>query len=234
MQQKLLLSELPMKKIIYLCALLLSQSVPAALIDFNDIALGTEVNGLTFGSATINTRLWVTQQGSTVAESFSRGVIGDFDGSPAVLMQAGPGDATTFEERQRWNIEIGVSFNSPISRFSLDGYSQTYTSQLIYSGINDLGETFTLSGGLMGGFTPDSTHFDIFAPAGGYITEFHFSQFEDRGSIVLTLDNLDYTPLPGESGLPIARVPETIGLPTFLVTICGVLFAHRRMKIARK
>jgi hypothetical protein len=223
-----------MKKIIYLCAFLLSQSVPAALIDFNNIAIGTEVNGLNSGSATISTRLWVTQQGTTVSESFTRGVIGDFEGSPGVVMQAGPLDATNFDERQRWNIEIGVSFSTPISRFSLDGYSQTYTSELIYSGVNDLGETFTLSGGLMGGFTPDSTHFDIVAPTGGYITEFHFSQFEDRGSILLALDNLDYTPLPGESGLPTARVPEAIGLPTFLVTICGVLFAHRRMRVTRK
>jgi hypothetical protein len=216
-----------MKRIICLCIILLSQSVPAALIDFNDIAIGTELSTLDFGSARISTRLWVTQEGTTVSESFTRGVIDDFGGSPAVVMQAGPLDATNFEERQRWNIEIGVSFNTPISRFSLDGYSQTYTSELIYSGVNGLGETFTLSGGVMGGFTGDSTHFDIAAPTGGYITGFYFSQFEDRGTILLTLDNLDYAPTAG--GSAIARVPEAIGLPTFIVAICGLLFAHRRV-----
>jgi hypothetical protein len=215
-----------MKTKICLCALLLSHSATATLIDFNDIAIGTEVTSLNpYGGAVIGTRLWVIDygDGATVAESFTRGIIDEVGGSPAVVIEAGPLDATQWGEHQRWNIEIAVSFQVPISTFSLDAYSRTYTSRIIYSGVNEMGGTFTLSSSPLGGSTYDFTHFDISAPTGGYLTGFHFSQFDDVGSILLVMDNLDYTP-----------VPETIGLPTFVLSICAVLFGHRRMKAARK
>jgi hypothetical protein len=229
-----------MKKIIYLCALLLSQSVPAALIDFNDIAVGTVATGLNpYGDAVISTRLWVTEQGPIVAESFTRGVIDVYPyfpngDSPAVVIGASAQDAPGDWSSSRWNIDIGVSFLVPVSTFSVDAYSAFYSTPLIYSGVNALGEAFTMSAGSLGGMPDRLDHFSITAPTGGYITGFHFSQFEDVGSIVLAMDNLDYTPFASESGLPTARVPEAIGLPTFIVTICGMLFAHRRMRLARK
>jgi hypothetical protein len=209
-----------MKTKICLCALFLSHSVPAALIDFNDIAIGTEVGSLNpYDAVVISTRFWVTQGETLVAESFTRGAIDVVTGwgndSPSVVMQAGPADAQ-WGEHQRWNIEIGASFQAPISTFSVDIFSRTYGTDLIYSGVNDMGETFT-SSAHVSQFYP-FTHFDIAAPTGGYLTGFYFSQFEDTGSIVLALDNLNYT------------VPETIGLPTFVFTICAVLFVHRQMK----
>jgi len=116
-----------------------------------------------------------------------------------------------------------VSFQVPIFAFSVDAYSQTYTSPLFYVGVDNMGETFTLLAGRLGGMTSDFTHFDIFAPTGGYITGFYFAQYEDVGSILLAMDNLDYTP-----------IPETVGLPTFVWTVCAMLLLHRRMKAARK
>ena len=211
-----------------LCALFLAHSVPAALIDFNDIAVGTQVSSLNpYGDAAINTRMWVTERGTTVTESLTRGVIGiGPNGSPSVVMEAGYGDVTDPEQflLQRWNIDIAVSFQTPINRFSVDAFSLIWTSSLIYSGVNALGEAFTSSAHLPGSSGEQIfTHFDITAPTGGYITGFHFSQFEDFFDIQLAMDNLDYIP-----------VPEPLGLPTFVFAIGGVLFAHRRMKAARK
>jgi len=217
-----------MKTRICLCALLLSQSVPAALIDFNDIPVGTEVSSLNpYGAAVIGTRLWVIERdmGTTVLESFTRGVIGAGpDDSPSVVMEAGPQDAPGYWAYYHWNIEIAVSFQAPISTFSVDAFSRTYNSQLFYTGVDEMGEIFILSAGSLGGLvTPQFDHFDVVAPEGGYITGFYFTQFENVGTIVLAMDNLDYVP-----------IPETIGLPTFVFTICAVLFVHRRMKAARK
>jgi hypothetical protein len=232
-----------MKAKIILCALLLSHSVHAALIDFNDIAVGTEVSSLNpFGSAVIGTRYWVTDGTTTVAESFTRGVIGNpsyLNGTPSVVMESSPLDAPQPDDGPKlWrNIEIAVSFANPISAFSVDAYSYTYTSSLIYSGVNATGEAFTLSGGSLGGMPDRLDHFDITAPAGGYITGFHFSQFEDRGGIMLAMDNLDYTAVAGTVGstsIGSTAVPEAIGLPTFVFTICGMLLVHRRMKAGRK
>lgn len=225
-----------MKFKLYLCALLVSYSVHAELYDFNDIATGTQVNSLNpFGSAVINTRLWVTEGGGTVAESFTRGVIDNpsfLNGTPSVVIEAGPLDAPGDRSNSRWNIEIGVSFQNPISAFSVDAYSAFYSTDLIYTGVNEMGEAFTLSGGWLGGLGDRIDHFDITAPTGGYITGFYFSQFEDNGSIMLALDNLDYTLAGG--AIASAPVPETIGLSTFVFSIIGMLFLHRRMKAARK
>ena len=81
-----------------------------------------------------------------------------------------------------------------------------------------------ISAGWLGGLVaPEFDHFDVVAPEGGYITGFYFTQFENVGTIVLAMDNLDYIP-----------IPETVGLPTFVLTICGMLFVHRRMKAVRR
>jgi len=227
-----------MKTWICLCTLLLSQSVPAALIDFNDIPVGTEVSSLNpYGAAVIGTRLWVTERdmGTTVLESFTRGVIGAGpNDSPSVVMEAGPQDAPGYWASSQWNIEIAVSFQAPISTFSVDAFSRTYSSQLFYTGVDETGEAFTFSAGWLGGLVaPEFDHFDVVAPEGGYITGFYFTQFENVGTIVLAMDNLDYTTV--SPNIASAAVPETIGLPTFVFTICGVLFVHRRrMRVARK
>jgi hypothetical protein len=220
-----------MKTMRFLCGLLLSHSVSAALIDFNDIAIGTEVSSLNpYGAAVISTRFWVNQHGTTVAESFTRGVIGTGpNGSPSVVIEAGIRDLTDPEQLggQLWNIDIGVSFQAPMSTFSIDAFSGFWSAPLIYSGVNALGEIFTSSAHIPARIDESFTHFDIVAPTGGYITGFHFSQFENFFDIHLAMDNLDYTLA---NSVP---VPETIGLPTFVFAICGLLFAHRRMKAGR-
>jgi len=181
-----------MKTKICLCALLLAHSAPATLIDFDDIAIGTEVSSLNpYGNAVISTRLWVTQggiNGPTVAESFTRGVIGlGPNGSPSVVLEASSADRVG--DDPTWQIDIAVSFKAPVSTFSVDAYSQVYTSHLIYSGFDALGAPFTLSS-LMGGGPSVFDHFDIVAPTGGHITGFHFSQWENGGPILLAMDNL--------------------------------------------
>lgn len=228
-----------MKFKLYLCAaVLVSHSVHAELYDFNDIATGTQVSSLNpFGSAVISTRLWVIEDGATVAESFTRGIIDNpsyLNGTPSVVIGAARGDAPGDWSNSRWNIEIGVSFQTRISTFSVDAYSAFYSTDLFYTGVDELGQTFTLSGGSLGGMLDRFDHFDITAPAGGYITGFYFSQFEDTGSIMLGLDNLDYTTVAGPTASSLATVPETIGPTTLVLTICGMLFVHRRMKAARK
>jgi hypothetical protein len=228
-----------MKTKVCLCALLLSQSVPAALIDFNDVPVGTQISSLNpSGAAVIGTRLWITDRatGTTTAESFTRGVIGNpsfLNGTPSAVIEAARGDAPGDPFSSRWNIQMAVSFQAPISTFSVDAYSAFYSTHLFYTGVNELGETFTLSGGVLGAPIDRFDHFDITAPTGGYITGFYFSQFEDNGSIMLALDNLDYTTVSQNIASVSAPVPETVGLPTFAFTICGVLFVHRRLKIAR-
>lgn len=227
-----------MKTKICLCYLLLSQSVPASLIDFNNIPIGTEVSSLNpFGNAVISTRLWVTEYNPgqppvTVAESFTRGVIGPFaehavssgnTGSPSVVITAGPGDRTDWEKKQSWAVEISVAFQTPVSAFSVDAYSAFYNSNLVYTGVDAIGETFIGSAPLPSGVVaPGFTHFGITAPTGGYITGFRFSQGEFTGGIQLAMDNLGYT------------VPESIGLPTFAFAICGVIFLHRRIAAIRR
>ena len=217
-----------MKTKICLCALLLAQHAHGELFDFNDIAIGTEVTSLNpYGNAVIRTRLWVTEDGATVAESFTRGVIDNpsfLNGSPSVVIQASSADAPGDPSNSQWNVEIGVSFQTPVPAFSVDAFSAYYSTRLMYSGVNELGETFTVSGGSLGGLRDMFDHFDITAPAGGYITGFHFSQYEDVGGIFLAMDNLEYK----------TGIPEAIGLPTFVFTICGLLFLHRWMKAARK
>ena len=227
-----------MKAKICLCALLLAQSLSAALIDFNDLAVGTQVSSLNpYGGATITTRMWVTHGGITTAESFTRGVIGvGPNGTPSVVMEAGIMDSNTTDPelfgRQMWNIDIGVSFQAPVDRFSVDAFSLIWSSPLIYSGVNAMGEAFSSSVRLPGSQVEEFTHLDITAPTGGYITGFHFSQFENFFEIKLAMDNLDYTAAAGTIGS--SPVPEAIGLPTFVFAIVGVLFAHRRLKAARK
>jgi hypothetical protein len=220
-----------MKTKVCLCAILLSHSVYATLIDFNDIPIGTQVSSLNpYGAAVISSRFWLTDGVTPVpgSESFTRGAINTFGGSPAVVIQAGPRDATQPDEHQWWNIELGVSFRKPVSTFTVDLYSFTYTSSVIYSGFDGAGEEFT-SSVLLSGFASDLTHFNIAAPTGGYITGFHFSQFEDRGGILLAMDNLDYTLLKKTADA--LTVPDTIGLPTFVLSIGAVLVLHRRMKV---
>ena len=186
-----------MKTKLCLFALLLSQSLPAALIDFNDIPIGTEVSSLNpYGNAVISTRLWVTQGAATVAESSTRGVIGTIDSplrGPAVTIQASQQDMTQPDQRQAWHIQIGVAFQTPVSQFSVDAYSRFYNSSLVYTGVDERGEAFILFGGTVGGFFPVITHLDIAAPTGGYITGFYFSQVESTTGILLAMDNLSYT-----------------------------------------
>jgi len=184
-----------MKTRLCLFALLLSHSVRAALIDFNDIPIGTEVTSLNpYGNAIISPRLWVTQRGSTVFESLTRGLIAtDPDGSPSVSIYADWGDAPSVD-RPSWHIDIAVSFIVPVSTFSVDACSRIWSSRLFYSGIDGSGEAFTSQVTIPSRLGPEVfTHFDIAAPTGGYITDFHFSQTENFFGIHLAMDNLSYT-----------------------------------------
>jgi hypothetical protein len=222
-----------MKTKVCLCAVLLAPSLPAALIDFNDMSVGTQIGSLNpYGDAAISTRYWATagRTGPIIAESFTRGMIDDIGGSPSFAVESSRlVDPLRNDETEFWrNIQIGVTFGAPVSAFSVDLFTEVYSSRLIYSGINELGEAFT-SSAFLPGSRGESTfnHFDIAAPLGAYITGFYFSQFENADSIRIAMDNLDYT-----TTTVAAPVPETLGLPTFAFTICVVLYLHRRMKAA--
>ena len=194
-------------------AVLFSIPAGAALIDFENLALGSQPSAGQFGDVNISTRYWVTDgfQGPTIAESFTRGVIDVQNGSQSVVVvsQHSDADGLRTDASARRNIQVNVNFASGVSGFAVDVFSEIYSSALVFSGFNSLGEAFQISTAFSGAGpgVEDFTHLSAFAPEGGYITGFYFSQWETSDHIRLAMDNLDYTSLAGIDTRT-ATVPE--------------------------
>ena len=196
-------------------ALAVQFNANALLIDFNDLSLGSDPNGVYGGQV----RLITTAQTGEMLPATSGEISNLYGDSPNVLVRLPSGSGNL--------VTLAAEFLSPTLGFSFD-INSNYSLRLLYTGIDALGAA--LSGSVMIMNTHDYAlnHFSLIAPAGAYLTGFSMSQADD-GSVEIAMDNLDFTTTPTEAG---TRVPDsgwTLGMAGFAVLS---LFGFRRLVAA--
>ncbi len=209
----------------------LSFNAAAGLIDFNNLPLGSVADGV-YGNVQIYTSTYIEDAGGQIRfpghGTIATGGTGVLQGpdftSPAIFVsaQTPPPD---YDGRRWYVTQIGANFLTPMSSFSVDVSSGTFTSSLIYTGVDSSGAAWSGSAQILpyrpfegvGGYR----HFDISAPAGGYLTGFFFEQ-GDSGAIEvdISMDNLSYT----------QRVPEVTGWSIIAMSALGLVVLKRRLR----
>jgi hypothetical protein len=185
------------KLLILSAALALQFDASALLIDFNDLGLGSDPNGVYGGQVRLTTTGQTHDRETGQPLPGASGEISNLYGdSPNVLVRlpAGSGNLVT----------LAAEFLSPTLGFSFD-INSNYSLRLLYTGVDALGSA--LSGSLTIFNTHDYAlnHFSLTAPAGGYLTGFSMSQADD-GSVEIAMDNLDFTTTAEAAGV---RVPDS-------------------------
>ncbi len=199
----------------------------AALIDFNNLPLGTVPDGVYGGDVRITTSSWLTR-GDGTPEMFGegRGTIevrdlsregSGFIPSPAIWVR-GFFNPETGEDLCTTLIQ--TDFLKPMTQFSVDLASLVFSGNLSYSGIDANGNAFSSFMSVDRAFldVPGFAHVDITAPAGGYLTGFQFAQTDEAGANKdVGMDNLSY------------RVPEVTGWSIIVMSALGIAILKRRL-----
>jgi hypothetical protein len=178
-------------------ALAVQFNASALLIDFNDLSIGSDPNGVYGGqvrlTATGQTRDRETDEMRTATSGEISNLYGD---SPNVLVRLPSGSGNL--------VTLAAEFLAPTLGFSFD-INSNYSLRLRYTGIDALGAA--LSGSVMIFNTHDLAlnHFSLTAAPGTYLTGFSMSQADD-GSVEIAMDNLDFTTATDTTGV---RVPDS-------------------------
>jgi hypothetical protein len=173
-------------------ALAVQFNASALLIDFNDLSLGSDPNGVYGGQV----RLTTGGQTDEMRPATSGEISNLYGDSPNVLVRLPSGSGNL--------VSIAAEFLSPTLGFSFD-VNSSYSLRLLYTGIDALGAALSGSVTIFNTHDLALNHFSLTAAPGTYFTGFSMSQADD-GSVEIAMDNLDFTTATDPAGV---RVPDS-------------------------
>lgn len=194
--------------------------VGALLIDFNDLALGSNPNGTYYDQVRLTTAGQTYDRETGLPMPTTTGTVSDLYGdSPNALVY--------LPTNYRNLVAIAADFLVPVARFSLD-INSNYSMRLSYTGIDAFGSPLSGVVSIFNTHNFDLNPFELIAPLGSYLTGFSVSQ-GDNGSVELAIDNLDFTAATAQAGV---QVPEG-GATIFMLVggMAALVSVRRRMPI---
>jgi hypothetical protein len=224
-----------------LVAFSILQSVSAVVIDFNNVpdgpisSLNSELVSIRASESLHLNPFFGYPPGSGYPLSPSDTVAvqpGEIFGSKLTVGTVTPLDPSIYaglDDYPWWVTQIDVDFKSAVSSLSFDAFSDFFSGNLVYSGLDQFGNEFTGYYNIPPGLpdSPDSSiHID--APFGGSLNRFYFYNI-DRGPIWMTMDNLQFELVKKTPSNPPADVPDSTGLGIFCGS-CLVLLLFKKLK----